>query len=38
MTSGIVTMLHAGREMYDSADYTAAVDIYFFALTVYAER
>jgi hypothetical protein len=38
MTSGFGTMLYAGREMYDSADYAAAIDVYFFALIVYAER
>jgi hypothetical protein len=32
MTSGFGTMLCAGREMPDSADYTAASDVYFFAL------
>jgi hypothetical protein len=31
-------MLNAGREMYDSADCAAAVDVCFFALIVYAER
>jgi hypothetical protein len=38
MTSGFGAMLYAGREMCDSADHTAAVDVYSFALIVYAER
>jgi serine/threonine protein kinase len=37
MTSGFGTMLYAGRAMYDSADYTAAVDVYALAAIVRAE-
>jgi serine/threonine protein kinase len=38
MTPGFGTMLYAGHEMYDSADCTAAVDAYSFAMIVHAER
>jgi hypothetical protein len=39
-TSRFGTILYAGREIHDSADYTAAVDVYvyLFARIVYAER
>jgi serine/threonine protein kinase len=37
MTSGFGTMLYAGHAMYDSADYTAAVDVYVLAVIVCAE-
>jgi serine/threonine protein kinase len=38
MTSRFRTMLYPGHEMYDSADHTAAIDVYSFAAIVDAER
>jgi serine/threonine-protein kinase len=35
MTSGVGTPLHMAPEMYDAADYTAAVDVDSFALIAY---
>jgi serine/threonine protein kinase len=35
MTSGVGTRLYTAPEMYGDADYTAAVDVYSFALIVY---
>jgi hypothetical protein len=35
MTSGVGTPLHTAAEMYNTADYTAAVDVHSFALIAY---